>query len=69
VTHPDPPTPQWAVTVRPGDTLVLGFSGDLTPLDIARAREVFAERCPGVNVVFAAGVDSMVVQRAGDADA
>lgn len=57
-------TPQWAATVKPGDTLVLGFTSFPQPEMAEEAYEWFDKALPGVKVMFVDGVTSMVVQPA-----
>jgi hypothetical protein len=53
----------WAGPVRPGDTLILGFTGHLNLAEAQRVRERFAELLPGVVVVVLDQLAQVVVYR------
>jgi hypothetical protein len=53
----------WAGPVRPGDTLILGFTGHINMAEAQRVRERFAELLPGVTVVVLDQVTQVVVYR------
>lgn len=48
--------------VRPGDSVIIGFSHSLTPAEVKRIQEICAEKLPGVDIVAISGVTGMVVQ-------
>ena len=52
-----------AVTVRPGDKLVIGFSGMLNESQAAEIKQRLADRLPGVEFVLIDTCTSLVVYR------
>jgi len=61
-----------AAVVRPGDTLVLRVSPDVSADLLHRMSEealpALKERLPGVEVLIVGGVEQMVVHRPGEGD-
>lgn len=61
---PHQPEAQWAATVRPGDTLVLGFDQRLTLEQLDHIRRRWKATVPDVEIAIVSGVTSMVVKPA-----
>lgn len=53
----------WAGPIKDGDTLVLGFTGRIDPIQARVIRERFAELLPGVQVVVLDNVAHIAVYR------
>jgi hypothetical protein len=60
------PTPEWAATVRPGDTLMLSFTDEITKDQCDEIRRGLGKVIPGVIVVFVFRCSGMAVRHAGD---
>lgn len=57
----------WASPIRPGDTLIVGFTGKVTHAEAAQVRERLSEVAPDVTVVVMDNVGALAVYRRGAA--
>jgi hypothetical protein len=55
----------WASPVRPGDTLIIGFTGKVTQAEAQQVRERLSEVAPDVTVVVMDNVGALAVYRRG----
>jgi hypothetical protein len=57
----------WASPIRPGDTLIVGFTGHITMAEADRVRDRLSELAPDVTVVVMDNVAALAVYRRGAA--
>jgi hypothetical protein len=55
----------WATPIRPGDTLVIGFTGRVSQVEAKRVRDRFQEVAPDVTVIVLDDVSALAVCRQG----
>jgi hypothetical protein len=53
----------WAGPIQDGDTVILGFTGRIDPIQARHIRERFGELLPGVQVVVLDNVAHVAVYR------
>lgn len=55
----------WAAPIRPGDTLIIGFTGKVTQAEAKQVRERLGELAPAVTVVVMDSLAALAVYRPG----
>lgn len=55
-----------ALTLRPGDRVLLRFASHIPPRDVQHISQGLHERFPGVEFTWLCGVDEIAVQPAGE---